>query len=171
MCVCVGGRRRSGGEEAAKGGKTHLTDPLHHTTHTLVAPSSSRQKEVKRVAFSPYGRALATTSGDGTVRLWDSRTLECYETLPGHEDHVFDVAWCAGRWAGRTRGGRGGGNELHLHYARTRSLTHYTCNSTQPTIGASQPLALLGGTQLVTASHDKKWRLWRSDGHADTYIE
>lgn len=89
--------------------------PARYERTTTTYPPNPRQSEVKRVAFSPYGRALATTSGDGTVKLWDSRSFECYETLAGHEDHVFDAAWCN------------------------------------------------GGDQLVTASHDRKWRLWQSD--------
>ncbi|UXX94146.1 hypothetical protein N7U49_22430 [Streptomyces sp. AD2-2] len=38
--------------------------------HTLTAHTSG----VYGVAFSPNGRTLATTSGDGTARLWDVAT-------------------------------------------------------------------------------------------------
>jgi WD40 repeat protein len=36
---------------------------------------------VTDVAFSPDGSKLATTSGDGTLRLWDGRSLEPIITL------------------------------------------------------------------------------------------
>jgi WD40 repeat protein len=69
--------------------------------------------QVKRVAFSPYSRMLATTSGDATARLFDTSTFECLHVLSSHTDHVFDVAW-------------------------------------SPTVDF-----------LVTASHDRFWKLWR----------
>jgi WD40 repeat protein len=52
-------------------------------------------QEVKRIAFSPGGNMLATTSGDMTVRVFNMRTFECISTLTGHTDHVFDVCWNA----------------------------------------------------------------------------
>merc|ERR1712216_490153 len=54
---------------------------------------NDHNSEVKRVKFSPYGRGLLTTSGDGTAKLWDTSSLDCFATLEGHDDHVFDGAW------------------------------------------------------------------------------
>ena len=53
--------------------------PSCPTFPILSLPPSVNQ--VKRVRFSPHGRALATTCGDASVRLWDMRTFQCYSSL------------------------------------------------------------------------------------------
>ena len=52
----------------------------------------SHQGEVKRVHFSPYGRMLATTSGDATVRIFDTRTFEFITALRGHTCATLEAA-------------------------------------------------------------------------------
>ena len=37
--------------------------------------------EVNSVAFSPDGERLASAGGDGTVKVWNSRTGEVVQTL------------------------------------------------------------------------------------------
>ena len=45
------------------------------------------------VAFSPDGRSLAGASGDGKVRLWETKSWEPLRTLDGHEADVNSVAF------------------------------------------------------------------------------
>ena len=45
------------------------------------------------MAFSPDGTLLATTSTDGTARLWDPATGQHRTTLTGHTDWVRAVAF------------------------------------------------------------------------------
>ena len=61
--------------------------------------------DVKRIAFSPDGRLLATTSGgsslssDYAVRLWNPADGSLVFTLEGHSGIVWDVAFAPdGRW-------------------------------------------------------------------------
>ncbi|MFJ6671558.1 protein kinase [Actinosynnema sp. NPDC091369] len=44
-------------------------------------------------AFQPGGRLLATTSGNGMVRLWDHRAGRLVHEVKGHDDDVYDVAF------------------------------------------------------------------------------
>ena len=58
--------------------------------------ANGQNHEVKRVVFSPCGRLLATTCGDGTVGLHGARDFEAVKVLKGHANSVFDAAWAPG---------------------------------------------------------------------------
>jgi WD40 repeat protein len=48
---------------------------------------------VWRILFSPDGAQLATTSGDGTVKIWDGSTGQELLTLTGHTNLVTAIAF------------------------------------------------------------------------------
>jgi len=59
-------------------------------THTL----SGHPDLVVSIAWSPYGRCLATAGRLGnTIRLWDPTSGACTHTLSGHTDSVWSIAW------------------------------------------------------------------------------
>src|SRR5579875_3235730 len=57
--------------------------------HTL----RGHDREINRMAWSPDGRFIASSSFDKTVKIWDMRTGYLVHTLRGHSGAVFCVAW------------------------------------------------------------------------------
>jgi len=51
------------------------------------------KKAISSVKFSPDGLWLATSSADGTCRIWDVETGAFDKALEGHEEGISDVAW------------------------------------------------------------------------------
>lgn len=49
------------------------------------------------VHFNPEGTLLATSSGDGSVKVWDLKKTSCIQTLSDHQQPVWGVSW---HWAG-----------------------------------------------------------------------
>ena len=49
--------------------------------------------EVNGVAFSPDGERLASAGGDGTIKIWNSRTGGLVQSFPAHTDWVVSVAF------------------------------------------------------------------------------
>jgi WD40 repeat protein len=45
------------------------------------------------VVYSPDGAAIASASGDKTVRVWDAATGRQLRTLNGHSKSVYGVAY------------------------------------------------------------------------------
>src|SRR5439155_6144276 len=62
-----------------------------------VEPVVLRDKtEVNSLAFSLDGGWIASAGGDGTVKLWNSKTREVDKTLPAHPDSVYSVVFHPG---------------------------------------------------------------------------
>jgi WD40 repeat protein len=63
---------------------------MHQDAHTCL---SNGDDIVTAVAFSPRGKILASSRGDGTIKLWDSATWSEMATLPGPTAGVFAIAF------------------------------------------------------------------------------
>lgn len=54
---------------------------------------ASEDGAVTAVAFQPHGRLLATGTGAGSVRLWDTTTDDLVRNLPTHQSAVLSIAF------------------------------------------------------------------------------
>jgi WD40 repeat protein/serine/threonine protein kinase len=64
--------------------------------HCRVEPTVLRdpaKAEVTSIAFGPDGLHLASADGDGTLKLWNTRTGALIRTLPTGADFVYSVAF------------------------------------------------------------------------------
>ena len=89
----------------------------HHERLTLmelppnyIGTLRGHTERVNSVSFSPDGKALASGSDDGTVKLWNVAERETIGTLEGHADSVRTVAFspdgrtlASGSWDGTVK--------------------------------------------------------------------
>src|SRR5262245_19969084 len=65
---------------------------LLHTLH-IPGPAGASPGTMNSVSFNPAGTRLATTSSDGTVRIWDVAQGTLVRTLEGHRDATFKAIY------------------------------------------------------------------------------
>ena len=112
------------------------------------------EKAVNHATFSPDGSLLATTSGDGTARLWDARSGAVVAVLKGHDETFIQAVFSpdgsqlvTASWDGTAR----------LWDARSGAAVAVLKGHEETVFNAAfSP----DGAQLVTASEDGTARLW-----------
>jgi len=87
------------GPPAGPARDTLVTSGGDKLIHIYPLPTGKRRtltghtSDVYRCCFSPNGEQLATTSQDGSVRLWDVATGKLTKTLLQTKDPTYDVAY------------------------------------------------------------------------------
>ncbi|MDF5756053.1 WD40 repeat domain-containing protein [Spongiactinospora sp. TRM90649] len=109
--------------------------------------------ELWNVAFSPHGRVLATSSLDGTARLWDLTTMKPVATLGGHTHYVYSVVFSPD---GRVLATGSQDGTVRLWDMATSRLITVLKGHTD----AADPVFSPDGRTLVTTSRDEIVRLW-----------
>lgn len=127
------------------------TIPAHHDT-------------VWSVRFAPDGKSIATTSGDGTARLWDLSTGKLRHTLSEHQGLVRHCVF-----------NRDGTKLLTGGFDRTIRMWDVESGTLEKTLNDDAQvyyLSLLDGDQtLVSASQDSRLRMWNlADGQIKRYF-
>jgi eukaryotic-like serine/threonine-protein kinase len=105
------------------------------------------------VAFSPDGRRFATTSSDGTVKVWDVATRQPLHTLTDHTDWVWSVAFSP---EGRRLASASQDRTVRLWDVTTGQPIHTFEGASWLLRFAFSP----DGSRLAAAAEDRTIRLW-----------
>ncbi|MCB0054044.1 MAG: hypothetical protein KDE24_31375, partial [Caldilinea sp.] len=77
----------------AEDGRARVYDTATHTLRYATAAADSHTKAIKDITFSGDGTLLATASGDKEIRIWNAQTGVLNQSLVGHKDEVYGIAF------------------------------------------------------------------------------
>lgn len=153
--------------------QAHTLDPgpdtealLTTVNHTpLDVTLTGHGARITDVATSPNGRLLATSSADGTTRLWDATTATPLKTLFGHNGEVGSVTFSPDSALLATTGSD---HTVRIWDTTTADLLHTLEGHTDiPTDIAFSP----DGTHLAsTGGRDGTLRIWDTSDGSSTSI-
>ena len=115
--------------------------------------------EIHGVAFSPDGKLLASAGGDGTVKIWNSRTGKWIHTIPAHSDSVVSVAFHP---EGKHLATRGTGADPRVKVwdlTSGKELFNEPCDAVRK-YGTAYTIAFSADGQLLAAGTDGVVKVW-----------
>ena len=81
----------TGNVTAAEHEETEEVEDEENTEKPIIFKAHNR--EVNEIAYSPNGKFFASTSYDGTIKLWDSLSLQWFFDLEGGTDEVRSLSF------------------------------------------------------------------------------
>jgi uncharacterized protein YjbI with pentapeptide repeats len=140
-----------------------LADPTSGIPRSAVAPVwlTGHTGGVRSCAWSPDGTRLATTSDDGTARIWDPSTGEQLQQLTGHTSGVTSCAWSPDgtRLATTSNDGTTG-----IYLLSSGDLGLVVGQVAPGRLGAGGFAAWRPGTNRVLAARGEAWRCLTWEG-------
>ncbi len=124
-----------------------------------VEPMVIRDKtEFNGVAFSPDGERLASAGGDGTVKIWNSRTGAEVQTFPAHTEAVISLAFHPD---GKHLASRGADLKVKVWdlTATGQALFTEPCDATRR-FGMAYTIAFSADGRLLAAGTDGVVKVW-----------
>ena len=98
----------------------YLKGQCHHELLSMEhSPSATESYTVTCVQYSPDGKAVASASRDGTIRLWDCATGRLIKLLGRHKNAAFSLAFQPG---GRELASAGENGNIQIWCPRTGAL-------------------------------------------------
>lgn len=132
-------------------GAQSMTIPAHHAT-------------IWSAKFAPDGKTIATTSDDGTARIWDLTTGKLRHSLVGHEGNVRHCIFTGDSAQLLTSG-----------FDRTLRVWDMATGELKKTLTDDAPAYFLSaiddGRVLISASQDSRIRFWNlAEGKIEGYL-
>ena len=144
-----------------------------HLCGKLITTITGHQNRVVFAAFSPDDTRVATASGDGTARLWDTGSGDSLAVLRGHKNSVWSAAFSPD---GRRIITTSWDNTAHIwDVSEEKSLFVLLEHEGRVVDGSFSP----DGRLVITAAWDGAARLWHADsgrlvskmkGHGNYYV-
>ena len=118
----------------------------------------STQQRTHSIAFSPDGRYLANGSMDKTIKIWDTNTWNCRQTLRGHQGWIMSVAFDPDR-QNQLISGSCDRTIKRWDISTGECLQTYTGHTNWVWSASCLP----GSNAIVSAGEDGTIKIWQSD--------